>query len=317
MDMPSNEKPTPQLSVVVPHLNEPGDLSRCLAALDRERQDGARLEIIVVDNGSATPPVEVCAAFEDVRLEIETTPGPGPARNRGVAAANAPLVAFVDCDCFVQPGWAAAVLNHMLGHPETDFAGGDIGILPADPGRLSAIECYESVFSYRNDLYVARMGFSATGNMVVRRTVFEAVGPFGGIGSMEDTEWGQRASAQGHRIAYIGEDSVRTPSCRDFAELKRRWDRHVAHEFRHVRGQRGRVARWVVRAGLVLASPAREIPTLIRTPRLHSIRERLLAFACLVRVRARRSRVMLELALNDDAGARVGSWNRERPGLSG
>lgn len=46
----------PQVSVVIPDLNEPDNLLRCLAALYGERAEGIPFEIIVVDNGSAMDP---------------------------------------------------------------------------------------------------------------------------------------------------------------------------------------------------------------------------------------------------------------------
>ena len=47
----------PRISVVIPHLNQPEFLTRCLASLAA----GTRLpyEVIVVDNGSAVLPEEV------------------------------------------------------------------------------------------------------------------------------------------------------------------------------------------------------------------------------------------------------------------
>mgnify|MGYP002529872914 CR=1 FL=1 len=86
----------PRLSIVIPHLNEPDSLQRCLAALNAQRNPNIPFEIIVVDNGSRIPPRAACAAVPGVRLERESIPGPGPARNRGAAVANADLLAFID-----------------------------------------------------------------------------------------------------------------------------------------------------------------------------------------------------------------------------
>ncbi|XJN85291.1 glycosyltransferase family 2 protein [Mesorhizobium terrae] len=46
----------PRLSIVIPHLNEPDSLQRCLAALNAQRNPNIPFEIIVVDNGSRIPP---------------------------------------------------------------------------------------------------------------------------------------------------------------------------------------------------------------------------------------------------------------------
>lgn len=301
---------SPRLSVIIPHLNEPNDLVRCLRSLWVQRVDGIPFEIIVVDNGSRELPEAACAAFEGVRLECEPVPGPGPARNRGARVAQADLLAFIDADCVAQPGWVRAIVAFMDQNPDIDFVGGDIRILPADSKRLTSVEAYESIFSYRAQFYVESRGFAATGNMAVRAHVFRAVGPFGGIATAEDAEWGQRATARGHRIAYLPQAKVLTPSCRSFAELRRRWDKHIAQEFRQVGRRPADRLLWVARSAAIAASPAVETATILQTDRICGIRTRALALACLTRIRFYRARRMLGLALHDDTAAIVSTWNR-------
>lgn len=301
----------PSVSVIVPHLNEPDNLRLCLRSLDAQRAHGTSFEIIVVDNGSAEMPSFAESLVQGVRLLRETTPGPGPARNLGAALATAPILAFVDADCVVAPSWLAAIVRCFDGHPEIDFAGGDIRIRPADPERLTAVETYESIYSYRAPLYVKQHGYAATGNMAVRAAIFRAVGPFGGIGTMEDTEWGRRATAMGYRIAYLPDARVYTPSCRSFAELARRWDRHVAHEFRETRNRPLRRTRWLLKSAVVAASPAVELVTICRSDRVGNWRERLLALSCVTRVRLYRARRMVGLAWRDNAAGLLDVWNRE------
>ncbi|MBP1862307.1 glycosyltransferase [Rhizobium herbae] len=300
-----------QLSVIIPHLNEPDDLRRCLLALDAQRADGIPFEIIVVDNGSREMPEAACSGIPDVRLVRETIPGPGPARNLGASMARADLLAFIDCDCIAQPGWVRSIVGLMARTPDIDLVGGDIGILITDPRHPSAIESYESIYSYRARAYVERYGFAATGNMAVRKQVFHSVGPFGGIATMEDTEWGQRATARGHRIAFLPEARVLTPSCKSFADLARRWDRHVAHEFRKVVGRPAAMLRWLVGGLVVVGSPLAESFKIFTTDRVSGARNRVLALACLTRIRLHRGRRMFDLALHGDARRFVESWNRD------
>ena len=115
----------PCFSVVVPHLNQPEMLSRCLDSL----ATGSRqpIEIIVVDNGSAELPEAACAAHRNVTLLSERTPGPGPARNRGVAAAKGDVLAFIDADCVADPGWLMAA-EAALADPAAGILGGDVRI---------------------------------------------------------------------------------------------------------------------------------------------------------------------------------------------
>lgn len=301
-----------QLSVIIPHLNEPDDLRRCLLSLDAQHADGVPFEIIVVDNGSTEMPEAACSNIQNLRLEREVLPGPGPARNLGANLARAAILAFIDSDCIAQPGWVRAIVGCMAKNPTIDLVGGDIGILINNPQCPSAIESYESIYSYRARVYVERYGFAATGNMAVRKRVFHSVGPFGGIASMEDTEWGQRATAQGYRIAFLPEARVLTPSCKSFAELARRWDRHVAHEYGKVAGHPAAMLRWLIGCAIVVASPLAETIKILRTDRVSGVRNRILALACLTRIRLHRAHRMLDLALHGDSGRFVESWNRER-----
>lgn len=300
-----------RLSVVIPHLNEPDQLRGCLASIVRQRSSDFQIEIIVVDNGSAVVPQEVCDAFDDVKLLLERIPGPGPARNKGAAAAASKLIAFIDADCIATEGWARSIVCAYETDPRVDFGGGEIRIQPARAEKLTTIEAYELVFSYRNDRYVRDYGFSATGNMSVRKKVFETVGPFGGIGTMEDTDWGVKASSEGFRIAFIPDATVLTPPCQSFDELARRWDRHVAHDFKTVPQTFGGKLKWGFKALAVAASPVHGAVQVARTDRLQGLRNKLLAFSCLTRVRFYRARRMLGLLVEDTSAAMVGSWNRE------
>ena len=301
----------PMISVIIPHLNEPDELRRCLASLVAQRTTDIPCEIIVVDNGSAQPPTGVCADFDGVKLEVELVPGPGPARNRGAAVAQGEILAFIDCDCIAGSRWIEYIVSFFARNPDVDFVGGDIRIQPAQPERLTAIEAYESVFSYRNDRYVTEYAFSATGNMAVRAKVFAAVGPFGGIGTMEDTDWGMKASAEGYRIAYLDEAKVYTPPCASLGELLVRWDRHVAHEFRKLGPHVADNLMWALKSVAVALSPLAETITVFRTRRIRTLRARVLAFAVLVCVRLHRARRMIGFLLSDNTSSTVGKWNRE------
>ncbi|KQO76274.1 glycosyltransferase [Rhizobium sp. Leaf262] len=307
--------PSPfQLSVIVPHLNEPDDLRRCLAALVSQRTHQISFEIVVVDNGSGVMPHDVCAGIDDLRLLREPIPGPGPARNLGARTANAELLAFIDADCVAQPGWVAAIVERMACHGRTAFGGGDIQIRPANALRLTAIECYESIYAYNARAYVEHYGFAATGNMAVWKQIFQTNGPFGGISIMEDTDWGRRATRAGYKAVFLPEAKVVTPSCATFAELARRWDRHIAHEFSETTaGGSGTMIKWLLRACAIAASPIAESIKILGTDRVRGARNRWLAFSCLTRVRLYRAWRMLCVALEGDASGLVNNWNRKDP----
>ena len=244
----------PRLGIVIPHLNQPEFLRHCLQSLAPQIAAHPGVEVVVVDNGSHQLPVEVCRPYDFVRLEQEPEAGPGPARNRGIAVCEADLLAFIDADCVADPGWLSSIVAAFAARQDLMIAGGDVRIGLADPRNMTMLEAYESVFAYRQKEYIEKKGFSGTGNLAMRRRAFEAVGPFAGIAVAEDRDWGQRATAKGLRIAYLPEMIVYHPARTSFAELRRKWDRHVAHDFaERPRGPIG-LALWVAKSFAVGAS---------------------------------------------------------------
>jgi glycosyltransferase involved in cell wall biosynthesis len=296
-----------KITVVIPHLNQPAMLARCLASLAVGQRKAD--EIIVVDNGSATLPQEVCAAYPNVQLLQEVTPGPGPARNLGVRHASGDILAFIDADCLADPTWLAAA-EQAMDDPTAQILGGDVRIALVDPERLTMLEAYESIYAYRMDRYIADKGFTGTGNLVVRRLVLQAVGPFAGLSVAEDLDWGQRATGQGYRIRFVAGMRVYHPARAQFSELWKKWDRHMAHEYHMGRKTlRGRLV-WAAKTVAMGFSPLAEVLQILTSDRISGLRSRGLAFAALVRIRLYRARTMTWLMLGGDPAVLSGRWNR-------
>jgi glycosyltransferase involved in cell wall biosynthesis len=87
-------------------------------------------ELLVVDNASAdnTPGVVRQAWPEPgpapLRIVAEPRVGLGHARRRGLAAAEQPLIAFVDDDNWLAPDWVETAASVMEDHPEAGALGG-------------------------------------------------------------------------------------------------------------------------------------------------------------------------------------------------
>lgn len=92
--------------------------------------------------------------------------------------------------------------------------------------------------------------------------------------------------------------------------MRAKWDRHIAHDFARVSGAKAKL-RWFLRACALLVSPIAEIPRILRSERLNTLRERWLAFKCLTRIRTYRFRRMTGLLIRDNHGALSGAWNRD------
>jgi mycofactocin system glycosyltransferase len=96
------------VSVVVPVRDRPELLARLLPSL-------GDIGCVVVDDCSVRKDeiekVARDAGAEYVRLD--THGGPAAARNAGVGRVLSPLVAFVDSDCTVPPGWLDGLVGHF------------------------------------------------------------------------------------------------------------------------------------------------------------------------------------------------------------
>lgn len=298
------------ITVVIPHLNQPAALARCLASLAAQTGAFSLSGVIVVDNGSATPPKEVCAAHENVTLLVETEPGPGPARNLGVAHAKGEILAFIDADCTADEGWLATIAAAFAEQPDAQIFGGDVRIPRRQDAAPTMIECYESVYAYRMREYIARQGFTGTGNLAVRAETMRAVGPFGGLHIAEDRDWGRRATDMGLKTIYLEDMIIYHPARETFQELIAKWDRQIAHDHAELDGLGARL-KWAVKAVLLLGSPVGEIARVASSARIRGARERVLSWLCLTRIRVYRAGLMLRLLPLASARHLSGKWNRE------
>jgi glycosyltransferase involved in cell wall biosynthesis len=186
----------PDVSVVIPARDASATLPRALAALAAQTLARERFDVVVVDDGSRDGTLAVAEASPvvDRVVRLARSAGPGAARNAGVRAAGAQLLAFTDADCFADPGWLAAGLAAL---ETADLVQGRV--VPERPSG-----------PYDRTVHVPGLfGLFETANLLVRRSLFERLGgfergwsPFGGKELGEDTWLGWRARRSGARIAF-------------------------------------------------------------------------------------------------------------------
>jgi len=101
----------PQISVVVPLYNKRPFVAEAIASVTQ--QSFSDYEIIVIDDGSTDDGAGVVTALAlpGLRLLRQENAGVAAARNRGLAAATADLVAFLDADDV----WHRHHLHHLHG----------------------------------------------------------------------------------------------------------------------------------------------------------------------------------------------------------
>ena len=285
----------PNVSVIIPHYNDPVRLRLCLSEL--LRNDIAGAEIIVVDNASPVSLDPVRRDFPAVRFLTEAEKGAAAARNTGVRASRGPVLAFIDADCVPEQDWVATAQRVAM---LADLVGGRVAVFDETPPPRSGAEAFEAVFAFDFRSYVEKKGFSGAGNLVTHRQVFDAVGPFVN-GLSEDTEWTMRAVARGHRLIYADHLRVSHPSRPDWAALKHKWRRMTEEAYALERAQGLPRIRWVLKALAMPASALVHLPKLLFSPRLTGAGERLRGALTLIRLRLLRMVWMLRQA----AGGRI------------
>jgi glycosyltransferase involved in cell wall biosynthesis len=163
------------LSVVVPTKDRPQMLGACLDALRAALRDGD--ELIVVDSASRdAAAVAAVAAAAGGRVVRCAEPGASRARNAGAKASANDIVAFVDDDVRVAPGWAARIAA-TFADPNVAFVTGRVDAPPGqtERQRLVAVKDDPDPAVLDRDT-PSPLGASA--NLAIQRTVLDQVGGF-------------------------------------------------------------------------------------------------------------------------------------------
>lgn len=182
---------------------------------DRGRPSGAELppEGATVGRGAAgraAGPVQL--------LRSPTNQGPAAARQRGVAATEQPVLAFVDADVVPERGWLEPLLDHLA---DPAVAAVAPRVVAAPPPSLPApVAAYERVRSPldrgRLEALVrpgSRVPYVPTAALVVRRAALEDIGGFDAdlrFGEDVDLVW--RLGAAGWSVRYDPSHQARHPA---------------------------------------------------------------------------------------------------------
>jgi glycosyltransferase involved in cell wall biosynthesis len=103
-----------KLSFVVPAHNEEALIGPCLQSILREIEGkNYETEIIVVDNASSDNTRTVAARYNGVMIVDEPHKGLPRARHAGYIASSGDLIANVDADSILPPGWVYRVFTEF------------------------------------------------------------------------------------------------------------------------------------------------------------------------------------------------------------
>jgi mycofactocin glycosyltransferase len=187
------------VSVVLPVYNGAAWLDAVLDAILAQEP----AEVVVVDDGSRDGSPELIArrAASDARVKLLRGPSRGAtaAINAGVRAATQPLIAQLDQDVVVQPGWLARLVGALDAAPDLAAAQGHYVTDPRD-GAWVAVSMLD--LAQRWAAIVDRpTDHVCTGNTVYRRAALEAVGLLAeDMGYGYDNDLSYRLCAAGWRL---------------------------------------------------------------------------------------------------------------------
>lgn len=117
MAIANKSKPAPKteimrISFVIPARNEEENIGPTIESILKQPSDLVK-EIIVVDNGSTDATAKIASSFSGVKVLSEPTPGTNRARQKGLDAATGEIIAFIDADNWVTPGWSEKVIKYL------------------------------------------------------------------------------------------------------------------------------------------------------------------------------------------------------------
>ncbi|HEX6312675.1 MAG TPA: glycosyltransferase [Acidimicrobiia bacterium] len=202
----------PRVSVVVPVRDRRDLLVELLRAL--EAQSYRDFEVVVVDDGSSDgsdkEAEQAVIAGRPVRVLRLHELGAVAAREEGVAAAAADVLAFTDSDCAPEPEWLSAGMAAIEAGADM-VHGRTVPARPMRPLERSVGAGDEGLFPMCNVFY-RRAAFDAVGGFdqaAARRLGFRMNARARGLGFGEDTLLGWRVSRSGGDVRYAPDAVVR------------------------------------------------------------------------------------------------------------
>jgi glycosyltransferase involved in cell wall biosynthesis len=206
---------------VVPTSNRADYLAVTLRSLAEQDLDRP-YEVIVIDDGSRDRTPEVIQAAGVRAIRHEEASGPNARRNEGIAVAESDLIALVDDDTWIPPGWLRAVVEGAGRHPEADAFGGPIRARLEGPAPRACGREQPPITSLDLGASDREADLVWSANMALRRAAFERVGPFdprfttGG----DEEDWIRRLRSGGGRVVYLADAWLEHRRSGDDARLR-------------------------------------------------------------------------------------------------
>jgi glycosyltransferase involved in cell wall biosynthesis len=216
----------PDFSVIIPTLDRPQAVMRCLDALCKLDRNGPAFEVIVVDDGGLEALDRVIAPARDrlqVTLLCQSNAGPGAARNAGARAARGRWLAFTDDDCEPDSQWLSGFARRFAVHPESVLGGQTVNLLD-DNLYCTAHQLLVDYVTRDSHSGGTEPRFFASNNMAMPAELLRALGGFDAtfrFAAGEDRDLCARVRAAGHRLSEVPEALVRHHHPMEFSRFCR------------------------------------------------------------------------------------------------
>ena len=179
-----------KISFVIPAHNEEKLIGQCLASvfkeIERTRREGSRtsltlFEVVVVDNASTDRTREEALKFKNVTVVRENLKGLVYARRAGWVATDGDIVANIDADTMLPPGWLQTVMSEFKKDSTLVALSGPYLYYDLPAWKRVLVQVF-SFFGWCIPLlnhYILRKGAMLQGgNFILRRSAWDSVGGF-------------------------------------------------------------------------------------------------------------------------------------------
>ena len=215
-------------SIIVPVYNRPDEVDELLQSLCQQTLKD--FEVIIVEDGSATPCKEVCEKYAD-KLDLhyffKENSGPGQSRNYGAERAQGEWLIILDSDVVLPESYLQAV-NCQLSIVNCQLAawGGPDTSHPSFTPVQKAISYSMTSFFTTGGIRGGKgkkldKFFPRSYNMGIRREVYQELGGFSKMRFGEDIDFSYRIVEAGYKTALIPEAWVWHKRRTDFRKFFR------------------------------------------------------------------------------------------------
>jgi len=234
-------------SIVVPTYRRPDSLTRCLEAIQGLHFPRDRFEVLVVDDGSPTPPADIVASLDhslQAQLVSVRHAGPASARNTGARLARGRYLVFTDDDCMPHADWLMSIDQWTSSRPGPLAIGGHtVNVLTDNVYAEASQGIVDYLYEYFGEHSAPRRFFTSN-NLVVPRDDFVDIGGFDetfALPAAEDRDFCERWIEAGNALQYAGDVVVSHAHTLGFARFNRQHFNYGrgAFDLHRSRAQRG------------------------------------------------------------------------------